>query len=278
MGDSAIGAVRRDAPLSQTVSGRHCHVPVTFDGFPLEWTVPSAGMLAIDSRPRWSVPVPNEDPPSGGPAPRARLDVPSTAAGSSSPCSASSSPLGAWRLRRRGRVERTDAGASASTSRSTATSSRDRRPGRTVAARTTTTGRPATRSTASRSSPASANVRRLPPRHRRRPGLCRTACAIGCPTNQSDDKARSVVVRAAPAATSTSTRPSARTTPTIRPTVEVTAVAGVKQRDGSIATEERADDTGSDRRRRPDHRRGATGAEELTLTVECEMRGRSGRS
>jgi hypothetical protein len=93
--------------------------------------------------------------------------------------------------------------------------------------------------------------------------------AIGCPTNQSDDKARSVVfvLRQRYLDLDTTVRPYFSDDPADR--AKVTAVAGVKQRDGSIATEARADYTGAT---------GAAGriaaafedAEELTITVECE--------
>ncbi len=95
------------------------------------------------------------------------------------------------------------------------------------------------------------------------------ASRSACPTNQSDDKARSVVfvLRQRYLDLDTTVRPYYPDDPAER--VGVTAAAGIKQRDGSISTAERGDWAGST---------GSSGritaavddAEELTLTVECD--------
>jgi hypothetical protein len=99
-----------------------------------------------------------------------------------------------------------------------------------------------------------ANVKPLPRAIAANPAYA-GGLAIGCPTNQSDDKARSVVfvLRQRCLDLDTTVRPYFPDDPADR--VKVTAVAGVKQRDGSIATEVRAGYTGATGRRRADRRR-----------------------
>jgi hypothetical protein len=113
-----------------------------------------------------------------------------------------------------------------------------------------------------------ANVRRLPRAIANDPAYAH-GLAVACPTNQSDDKARAVVfaLRQRYLDLDTAVRPYFPDDPAER--ARVTALAGVKQRDGSISTQPRGDYTGTT---------GSPGritavvddAEELTLTVECE--------
>ena len=198
----------------------------------------------------------NEDPPVPGPRRERNWMLILTAAGVVVAVVGVLVALGDWRL------PVTDAGVTPPSSRSTV---RPPVPPPDPTSSPTTDG---TALTALEIKSGGANVKPLPRAIAANPAYA-GGLAIGCPTNQSDDKTRSVVfvLRQRYLDLDTTVRPYFPDDPADR--VKVTAVAGVKQRDGSIATEVRAGYTGAT---------GAAGriaaafedAEELTLTVECE--------